>query len=53
MQFLAHYQDIKLEHVDYWRTVHADTINEAAKIAKRYARKGYRLTTVYQHEGKD
>lgn len=28
----------------YYRTVYADSEHEANKLAKRYARKGYRLT---------
>ena len=30
----------------YWRSIPADTINEAMAIAKRYVRKGYMLSGV-------
>ncbi len=26
---------------EYWRTIHAYNINEAVRMAERYARKGY------------
>jgi hypothetical protein len=33
---------------DYWRTVYADSVNEATMLAKRYTRKGYMLGLVIQ-----
>ena len=35
----------------YWRTIPADTINEAMAIAKRYVRKGYMLQGILQSMG--
>ena len=49
MRFLVLYVTLKgMSSDSYWRTVYGDTINEAIYIAKRYARKGYRLSDVTQ-----
>ena len=51
MTFKAHYIHMTIKGApDYWRTVYADDINEATRIAKQYARKGYRLHTVTSHD---
>lgn len=35
----------------YWRTIHADNVNEANKKARRYERKGYICVGITQDEG--
>ena len=38
--FKARYSYLILALPDYYRTIFADSINEATRIAERYARKG-------------
>ena len=40
MSFKARYTSYCGKH-EYWRTIYADNINEAIKMADRLARKGY------------
>lgn len=35
----------------YWRTVFADSVNEATRLAERYVRKGFICSTVFKREG--
>lgn len=60
MMFLAKYipvhKDVTLPDnnpFDYYRTVYADSVNEAGKLAARYTRKGFLLASVTQQRGKD
>jgi hypothetical protein len=56
MRFQAQYKNIKLtagNRPDYWRTVDADTLSEADKLARRMSRKGYRLHFLTQEQGRD
>lgn len=47
MRFKGQYSKIAGDVVDnYFRTIDADTLHEADKIAKRYERKGYRLISL-------
>lgn len=47
MQFICKYHG----PAPYYKTVHADSINEATKLGERYKQKGYILETVTQKEG--
>ena len=42
MRFIAQYQSIHGKPM-YWRTIDANGQREAAMLARRYARKGYRV----------
>lgn len=41
MKFTARYMHHRHEQPEYFRTVHADSINEAIKLAERFTRKGF------------
>lgn len=61
MQFKAKYRSLKPtwvlddspEHDYYYRTIHADSVNESLEIARRYCRKGYVLVIAKQDLGKE
>ncbi len=44
--YLAHY--IHPTEKTYYRTIWAESINEATRLAIKYARKGYKVATVRQ-----
>jgi hypothetical protein len=46
MRFIAHY--IHPTKEPYYRTIDADTQNEAGNMAIRYCRKGYQIKSVRQ-----
>lgn len=48
MRFLARYMHRRHERSEYWRTIYADTLNEAIKQAERYTRKGFIMAGVTQ-----
>lgn len=49
MRFKVEYTPIRLPTLPiYWRTVDADNLTEATRIANGYARKGYRVAQVIQ-----
>ena len=51
MTFIAHYITINTVPLpEYYRTITADSEPQANKIAKAYARKGYRLLTLTQKD---
>lgn len=41
MKFLARYLSLSGDKPEYYRTIYADSVNEAIKLADRYTRKGY------------
>lgn len=41
MAFKSRYLHRRNEKPEYYRTIHADTLNEAIKQAERYTKKGY------------
>lgn len=41
MKFIARYIHRRGESPEYHRTVYADSINEAIKLAERFTRKGF------------
>lgn len=41
MIYQAKYMHRRHEQPEYWRTICADSLNEAIKIADRYARNGF------------
>jgi hypothetical protein len=43
MVFKARYIHRRQEAPEYWRTIHADTLNQAVTLAEKYTRKGYIL----------
>lgn len=51
MTFICHYIKQAPDAGSYYRTVYADSINEAAMLAKRYERKGYICKTIKQKLG--
>ena len=51
MRFKCHYISTTDTSNQYWRTVDADSVNEATTLAKRYRRKGYMLGAVIQDMG--
>ncbi len=56
MRFKAHYFEQKpttQKRDEYWRTVYADSVNEATKLAERFTNKGYCLGAIIQDLGKD
>lgn len=53
MTFIARYIHRRGLDPDYWRTIHADTLNEASKEAERYTRKGFIMVGLTQKEGAD
>lgn len=55
MTFTARYIPIRDNGVamPYYRILHADSINEAIRLAKRYERKGYMYATIKQQLGKE
>lgn len=54
MKYIAHYiqkapnvlQMGAENQIEYYRTIHADSINDAIKTSERYVRKGYICTGV-------
>jgi len=46
MRFIAHY--IHRSHKPYYRTIFADTQNEAGNVALKYCRKGYQIKAITQ-----
>lgn len=50
MRFKARYLHRRGEFAEYYRTVWADSVNEAIRIAERYARKGYLCAGVICHQ---
>lgn len=44
MKFTARFMHRRHEKPEYFRTIYADTINEAIGLARRYERKGYIMT---------
>lgn len=53
MTFTAHYMHRRHEKPDYWRTVAADGLNEAQKLADIYTRKGFVCVGIKQQLGKE
>lgn len=56
MRFIAEYNNIKLtagNRPAYWKTVDADTLNEADRLARKMSRKGYRMVSLVQQLGKE
>lgn len=53
MRFLAKYIPVKHDagNQPYYRTVDADSVNEAVKLAGRFAKKGFIMSNVKQQEG--
>lgn len=45
--FTVHYLN-RVSGAEYYRTVRADNVSEAMRIAKRYERKGFIYTTIKQ-----
>ena len=41
MKYLARYMHRRHEAPEYYRTIFADSVNEAIKQAERYTRKGF------------
>jgi len=41
MRFIARYMHRRHEAPEYYKTIFADTLNEAIKAAQRFTRKGY------------
>ena len=52
MRFIASYKH-RDNGAAYYRTIDADTINEAIKLAERMTRRGYSLTSCTQQLGND
>lgn len=55
MQFKAKYTTI-IQHKEpyyYYRTIPADSVHEATKLANRYTHKNAKLLTITQTIGKD
>jgi hypothetical protein len=48
MTFKARYMHRRQLEPEYYRTVYADTLNEAIRLANRYARKGFIMAGVTQ-----
>lgn len=50
MTFKAKYSSYMLTQLGsfYWRTIHANDLTEANKIAKRYTKKGYNLVLLIE-----
>ncbi len=48
MRFTAQYLNPKTFHT-YYRTVWADSVNEAINAARRYSNKGYRLVSTVSY----
>jgi hypothetical protein len=46
MTFKARYIHRRQQAPEYWRTIQADNLNDAARIAERYAKKGYIMVGV-------
>lgn len=51
MTFTARYIHRRGAEPEYYRTVHADTINDASKEAERYTRKGFVMVGLLKKEG--
>lgn len=51
MVFVAKYVNRAKPEPPYYRTVHADTVYEATKIADRYTRKGFICVNVKEKIG--
>jgi hypothetical protein len=51
MTWIARYVDRARQKPDYFRTIHADSLNEAIKIAELYTRKGYLFLSTKQKRG--
>lgn len=47
------YREASITMKPYWRTIDADSVNEATDLAKRMTRKGYMLGAVIQDLGKE
>ena len=53
MKFLAEYIHREGKEDKYYRTIWADSLNEATKISNKYARKGFICRHTTQKEGED
>ena len=46
MRFKAHFKHKSIERFEYHRTIDADSLEEAIKIADKWARKGFVCVTI-------